>query len=198
MAQPDHAVRACQTALDMIARLGELQADWARRGLPQLELGIGINTGPMVVGNMGSRARLAYTVIGDAVNVASRLEGLSKEYGTRVIVGAATREATGPAFEYRFLDVVAVKGRSEPLAVHEVMAPAGGLDATRRARLARYAEGVGHYRARRFAEARGVFAALGREWPEDGPTALYLRRSEALLADPPPADWDGVYVARTK
>ena len=198
MAQPDHAVRACRTALDMVARLGELQTDWARRGLPRLELGIGINTGPMVVGNMGSRARLAYTVIGDAVNVASRLEGLSKEYGTRVVVGEATREATGAAFEYRFLDVVAVKGRSEPLAVHEVMAPAGGLDATRRARLARYAEGVAHYRARRFAEARGVFAKLGAEWPEDGPTALYLRRSEALLADPPPVDWDGVYVARTK
>jgi adenylate cyclase len=198
MTQPDHAARACQAALDMIARLGELQADWARRGLPRLELGIGINTGPMVVGNMGSRARLAYTVIGDAVNVASRLEGLSKEYGTRVVIGEATREAAGSAFEYRFLDVVAVKGRREPLAVYEVMAPAGGLDPTRRARLARYAAGVGDYRARRFPEAREVFAGLGAEWPEDGPTALYLRRSEALLAAPPPADWDGVYVARTK
>ena len=198
MAQPDHAARACRPRSTWSRGSRELQADWARRGLPRPDCGIGINTGPMVVGNMGSRARLAYTVIGDAVNVASRLEGLSKEYGTRVVVGEATREATGAAFEYRFLDVVAVKGRSEPLAVHEVMALAGGLDATRRARLARYAEGVGHYRARRFAEARGVFAKLGAEWPEDGPTALYLRRSEALLADPPPVDWDGVYVARTK
>jgi adenylate cyclase len=198
MAQPDHARRACQTALDMVARLGELQVDWERRGLPRLEIGVGVNTGPMVVGNMGSRARLAYTVIGDAVNVASRLEGLSKEYGTRVVVGEATRDAAGPAFEYRFLDLVAVKGRSEPLAVYEVLAPAGGLDASRRAGLARYAEGIAHYRARRFAEAHAAFAALASETPADGPPALYLRRSAALCAEPPPPDWDGVYVARTK
>jgi adenylate cyclase len=120
--QPDHARRACQAALDMVERLGLLQVEWARRGLPRLEAGIGINTGAMVVGNMGSRARLAYTVIGDAVNVASRLEGLSKEYGVRVVVGEATREAAGAAFDYRLLDVVAVRGRSEPLGVYELRA----------------------------------------------------------------------------
>jgi adenylate cyclase len=198
MAQPDHAARACRTALDMVHRLGELQADWARRGRPRLEVGIGINTGSMVVGNMGSRSRLAYTVVGDAVNVAARLEGLSKEYGVRVVVGEGTRKAAGAAFEYRFLDVVAVKGRSEPLAVHEVLAEAGALLPGRRAWLARYDEGIGQYRARRFEEARTVFAALLGEAPADGPAGLYLRRSEALLASPPPADWDGVYVARTK
>src|SRR5262245_4330968 len=198
MAQPDHAARACRTALDMVRRLGELQADWMRRGQPRLDVGIGINTGPMVVGNMGSHARLAYTVIGDAVNVAARLEGLSREYGVRVVVGAATHEAAGSAFEYRFLDLVAVKGRSEALAVHEVLAEAGGLPAARRAWLARYREGIEHYRARRFGEARAVFATLLAEAPADGPVALYLRRSEALLASPPPVDWDGVYVARTK
>jgi adenylate cyclase len=165
MAQPDHAARACRTALDMVARLWDLQEDWTRRGLPRLELGIGINTGSMVVGNMGSRARLAYTVIGDAVNVASRLEGLSKEYGTRVVIGEATREAAGPAFEYRCLDVVAVKGRSEPLTVYEVLAPAEALDPAHQGRLARYDEGLALYRARRFAAAREVFAGSTRSGP---------------------------------
>jgi adenylate cyclase len=196
--QPDHARRACQTALDMAARLGALRAEWARRGLPPLDCGVGINTGPMVVGNMGSRVRLAYTVIGDAVNVASRLEGLSKAYGTRVVVSEATRDAAGGAFEYRFLDVVAVKGRPAPLAVFEVLAPSGALEPARRAWLARYQAAVEGYRNRRFAEAAALFRALHAEDPADGPARLYLERSEACLADPPPADWDGVFVARSK
>jgi len=125
MEQPDHARRACEAALDMIDKLHDLQADWERRGMPKLELGIGINSGPMVVGNMGSKERLAYTVVGDTVNVASRLEGLNKEYGTHVVVGDATRTAAGAVFEYRFLDVVAVRGRSEKLAVYELVCRAG-------------------------------------------------------------------------
>jgi adenylate cyclase len=196
--QPDHARRACRAALDMLERLGALQADWAARGLPRLDCGIGVNTGPMVVGNMGSRARLAYTVMGDAVNVASRLEGLSKEYGTRIVVGEGTRDAAGDAFEYRLLDRVSVKGRPEPVAVFEVLAPAGGLTPERRDRLARYDTALARYRERRFPEAAAAFGALATEDPPDGPSALYLRRSEAYAAAPPPADWDGVFVARTK
>jgi adenylate cyclase len=125
MDQPDHAHRACATALDMIETLRGLQVDWERRGVPNLEMGIGINTGPMVVGNMGSRKRLAYTVLGDTVNVASRLEGLSKEFGTHVVIGEATRAAAGDAFEYRFLEAVTVAGRNEPLTVYELVSRAG-------------------------------------------------------------------------
>lgn len=123
--QPDHAQRACATALDMIETLHQLHADWERRGVSKLDVGIGINTGPMIVGNMGSRKRLAYTVLGDAVNVASRLEGLSKEFRVRVVISEATRVAAGEAFAYRFLEVVTVKGRSEPVAVHELVGRAG-------------------------------------------------------------------------
>jgi adenylate cyclase len=198
MSQPDHAGRACETALAMLKRLQELQADWERRKVPALDLGIGINTGPMVVGNMGSRNRLAYTVLGDSVNVASRLEGLSKEYGTRIVIGEATRAAAGASFEYRFLDVVAVKGRSEPLAVYEVLSGAGGLEAVRASVLETYRRGIELYRARRWAEASGLFREILERAPGDGPSSLYLRRSLALQASPPPAEWDGTYIAQVK
>ena len=196
--QPDHAERACATALDMIARLKELQADWERRGVPKLELGIGINSGPMVVGNLGSRQRLAYTVLGDAVNVAARLEGLSKEYGTRVVVGEATRQAAGEAFVFRSLDVVAVVGRDEPLAVYEVVGRQGQVSPAALEMLAEYERAVALYRTRCWDEAARRFEQLLREAPDDGPTRLYRRRSGELLESPPPADWNGVYVARTK
>jgi adenylate cyclase len=123
--QPDHAQRACQAALEMVQELQRLHASWARRNLPQLDIGIGINTGPMVVGNMGSRDRLAYTVIGDTVNVASRLQSLNKELGTRVLVTEATKQQAGEAFPYRSLDQVKVRGRDEALNVYEIRAPLG-------------------------------------------------------------------------
>jgi adenylate cyclase len=198
MAQPDHARRACQAALDMVARLRELRPAFARRGWPRLDIGIGINTGAVVVGNMGSRQRLEYGAVGDAVNVAARLEGLSKEYGVRIVIGEATRAAAGPAFAYRFLDLVAVVGRAEPITAHEVLCRAADLEPAPARQLARYHDGVALYRDRRFAEAVRLFAALAEETPEDGPTALYRRRAEELRDHPPPPDWDGVYVARAK
>jgi adenylate cyclase len=198
MAQPDHARRACAAALDMVARVAQLRPEFARRGWLDLDLGIGINTGPMVVGNMGSRNHLAYTAVGDAVNVAARLEGLSKQYGTRIVIGEATRRAAGDAMVYRPLDLVAVKGRDEPLAVYEVVGHAGRVAPEVVRRVARYQEAVLWYRERRWDEAAALLDALAAEAPEDRPIALYRRRCAALLADPPPADWNGVYVARTK
>ena len=132
MTQPDHANRACQAALEMVAALGALRLEFAAHGWGDLDMGIGINTGTMIVGNLGSRDRLAYTAVGDPVNVASRLEGLSKEYGVHIVIGDATRQAAGDAFEYRFLDLVAVKGRAEPVQVYELLGraakflPSGG------------------------------------------------------------------------
>ncbi len=121
--QPDHATRACRAALEMVRELRRLRASWAQRNLPLLDIGIGINTGPMVVGNMGSRDRLAYTVIGDTVNVASRLQSLNKELGTRVLVTEATRKAAGDGFAYRLLEQVKVRGRDERLTIVEISAP---------------------------------------------------------------------------
>ncbi len=197
-AQADHARRACAAALDMIATAERLRLEWARRGLPPLDVGVGVNTGPMVVGNMGSRERLAYTVMGDVVNVASRLEGLSKVYGVRIVIGEATHAVVAPAFACRFLDLVAVKGRAEPLSVYEVLGPPGAADGGRAAALEAYARGVALYRARQWAEAARLFAEVLARAPEDGPAALYLRRATAFAARPPGDDWDGVFVAETK
>ncbi len=198
MDQLDHARRACRTALEMLGRLRQLAPDFAQRGWTGLDMGIGINTGRMVVGNMGSRNHLAYTAVGDPVNVAARLEGLSKTYGARIVVGETARAAAGDAVVFRFLDVVAVKGRAEPLTVYEPVALAGAVTAPVARRLERYHEGIALYRARRWPEAAALFDALAAEAPEDGPIALYRRRSRELAEEPPPADWNGVYVARTK
>jgi adenylate cyclase len=119
--QPDHAGLACQAALEMVRELDGLRSSWSHCGLPQLDIGVGINTGPMVVGNMGSRERLAYTVIGDAVNVASRLQNLNKEFNTHVLTTEATRQAAGDGFVYRAIDQVTLRGRNEPLTVYELL-----------------------------------------------------------------------------
>ncbi|HKR78281.1 MAG TPA: adenylate/guanylate cyclase domain-containing protein [Nitrospira sp.] len=119
--QPDHASLACQTALEMVREIDGLRSSWSHRGLPPLDIGVGINTGPMVVGNMGSRERLAYTVIGDAVNVASRLQNLNKQFGTHVLTTESTRKAAGDRFVYRAIDQVTLRGHDEPLAVYELL-----------------------------------------------------------------------------
>jgi adenylate cyclase len=198
MDQADHARRACETALDMVSAVERLRPEFERRGWAHLDLGVGINTGSMVVGNMGSKDRLIYTAVGDPVNVAARIESLSKEYGVRVVVGEATVAATPQAFVYRFLDLVAVKGRGVPLRCYEVRARAGTLAPATERWLARYHEAIELYRARRWAEALRLLDDLDRDAPGDGPVALYRRRSRELLAQPPPEDWDGVFVAESK
>jgi adenylate cyclase len=198
MDQGDHARRACETALDMVAALAVLRPVFEARGWAHLDLGVGINTGQMVVGNMGSKDRLIYTAVGDPVNVAARLEGLSKEYGVRVVVGEATVAAAPDVFTYRLLDLVAVKGRAEPLRCYEVIDRADAIPPAGRQMLARYHDALALYRARRWEEALRLLDELARDAPADGPIALYRRRARALLAAPPPEDWDGVFVAEWK
>jgi adenylate cyclase len=196
--QPDHATLSCRAALEMVAALEELNARWAEEGRPPLAMGIGINTGIMKVGNMGSSSRFDYTVLGDSVNLASRLEGLNKEYGTTLIVSKATLDQTGGTFHERFLDLVAVKGKKEPVEVFEI------LDAERLPgihagpALRAYDEGLELYRERDWLGAAAKFQEALRLSPDDGPAAVYLQRCEDLLHDPPPVDWDGVYVMTRK
>jgi len=198
MEQPDHARRACQAALDMSAALQATRPESEARGWGPLDVGIGINTGRMVVGNFGSRRRLEYAVVGDPVNVAARLEGLTKFYSVRVVAGDDTRTAAGDVFAWRFLDRVALKGRPEPVCAWELVERADRLDAERREQLARYQQGVDLYRGRRFEEALDIFGALAKEAPGDGPVAVYLERSRQAVVTPPADDWDGVFVASFK
>jgi adenylate cyclase len=184
----DHAARACEVALRMQEALVDLNKKWAREGKPAIAIGIGLNTGPMAVGNMGSAARFEYTALGDQVNLASRLEGLTKEYGVGILVGEATAKAAGEGFAFREVDVVRVKGRASAAPVFELIGRAGTRTDPR------FAEGLAAYRRRAFGEAQGIFAELGGD-----PVATAMAaRCAHLEAEPPPADWDGVYEQRSK
>lgn len=189
--QQDHAARACLTALGLLRVVDVLAPELQARGVPRLDCRIGINTGTGVVGNIGSRAAQDYTVIGDSVNLASRLEGAAKVYGTRTLVSEDTVREAGDAVLARELDWLRVKGRQLPVRVYELV-DVGGAEPP--AHLARFAEGLALYRARRFAEAREAFLAS----PGDAPSRVFAARCEALSARPPPEDWDGVFSLDTK
>jgi adenylate cyclase len=197
MPQSDHALRACQAALGMVSGLAALVADWRQRGLPPLDIGIGINTGPMVVGNMGSARRLSYTVIGDNVNLGSRLEGLNKMYGSHIIAGEATVQAVRGALVVRELDLVRVKGKRLPVRIFEVLGAAQERERWA-ALLSSFDEALAAYREQRWDEAIFAFAAVLEKYPDDGPAQLYIERCRDMLAAPPESDWDGVTIMETK
>ncbi|MCX7934069.1 MAG: adenylate/guanylate cyclase domain-containing protein, partial [Planctomycetota bacterium] len=189
---PHHAINGARAALRMVQKLEELQAQWRSRGLPEIRIGIGINTGLMSVGNMGSQQRLAYTVIGDNVNLASRLEGLNKNYGTTIIVSEATHKAIGDLFYSRCIDCVRVKGRQEPVRIYELLGE-GEAPAELREEIKAFAEAFRAYQARRFAEAEVLIRRL-QEKRRHRLYEEYLARLLQLQRSPPPPDWDGVFV----
>ncbi|MFN7966851.1 MAG: adenylate/guanylate cyclase domain-containing protein [Acidobacteriota bacterium] len=188
VAQTDHAPRAAAAALAMRAALDDLNKGWDARGLPEIRCGIGLNSGPMAVGNIGSSMIFDYTVIGDNVNLGSRIEGLTRTYGVDVIVSATTAELLSESLVMRELDAVRVKGRREPVQIFE-LTPPGELSQQFRAA---YAEGLRLYRARRFAAARVEFEAARGERPADLPCQLFIKRCRSYELDPPDSDWDTV------
>ena len=186
---PEHPARACRAALRMIEHLGELNREFEAKGFPRIEIGIGINTGEAVVGNMGADIRFDYTAIGDTVNLASRLEGLTKQYGVSIIVSEAVREAAGECFLFRELDLVRVKGKHKPVSVHELLER--GDDT-----IGEFAKGLGFYRRQDFDGALEIFSGLAERG--DRVSELYVERCGKFLANPPAPDWDGVFDALRK
>ncbi len=195
----DHAVRSCRAALEMVAELGRLREKWKEEGKPQLHARVGINTGRVLVGNLGSKHFVDYTVMGDHVNLASRLEGANKPYGTRIMVSEFTWEEVKGEMYGRELDRIRVKGKDVPVCVYEVMGrTVEGIPPATVDLLAGFADAFALYREARFEEALAAFRAVAERHPDDGPTALYAERCKEYLAEPPPPGWDGVYTMKTK
>ena len=194
-----HAERACNSALEMMTRVRELQKQWAAQGKPKLDIGIGLNTGVASVGNMGSSLRYGYTALGDSVNLSSRLEGLNKEYGTHIIVNESTYEATkGADFVFRELDLIRVKGKAQPVTIYELISRKSELSPDLQPLLGAYAGGRALYRERRWAESQRTFQQILDRWPDDGPSRTYWKRCQEYLFDEPPSGWDGVYTMTHK
>ncbi|MBS1986095.1 MAG: adenylate/guanylate cyclase domain-containing protein [Bdellovibrionales bacterium] len=189
----DHASKATDAALAMMAKLPAMNAEWATRGLPPIDIGIGINTGDMSVGNMGSSKIFSYTVMGDSVNLGSRLEGINKEYGTNIIVSEFTRKHLGPEFVCRELDRVKVKGKKLPVTIFEVMGK-GSLPEKQQI-AANFEKALALYYGRQFAEAKVLFAAQAAI---DKTSAIYVQRCELWMEEAPEADWDGSWTMKTK
>jgi len=196
--EPDHATRACEAALSMLARLAELQKEWRAQGRPVMDIGVGINTGVASVGNMGSSLRYGYTAMGDSVNLASRLEGLNKEYGTRIIISDSTYKVLrSDRVLVRELDMIRVKGKLLPVTIYEVL-DAEALGGEGKELVELFARGQLAYKLRDWRAAGQAFQQVLDRWPDDGPARIFLRRCEEYLAEEPEADWDGVYVMKHK
>jgi class 3 adenylate cyclase len=192
----DQARLACLAALDMLERVGPLRTEFPEllglRYLPiAFDIRIGIATGDALVGSIGSELMMSYTVMGDTVNLASRLEGANKVYGGRILVSAATIAGADDAIEAREIDRVVLLGQTQPQPVFEIMGRKGELTPAQVELRTRFSEGVAAYRARRWDEARRAFAAGLESVPNDGPSMTFIKRIDSLMTTPPCDNWDG-------
>lgn len=196
--QSDHAAQACFAALAMQKRIGELQQGWRDKGVSHLSARIGINSGEMLVGNLGSKSIMSYTVMGDAVNLASRLESGGKNYGIHTTISELTYGMTRDYIEARELDVVRVQGKEQPIKIYELFAKKGELPEMQKALISQFSVGLIHYRSQRWDSAIAAFQQCLTILPEDSPSKVYIKRCEELKRNSPPEDWDGVYTFTAK
>jgi len=190
-----HAVAACRCALAMLAVVERING--SRPEGERINVGIGVNTGQVTVGNLGASDFVDYTVIGDNVNLASRLEGLNKVYGTQTVIGEPTRSAVEGEFEFREIDLVAVKGRAEPVRIFEVLGETGKVPAERLQLREEFAEALRLYREAEFEAARAAFRVLSEQFGDE-PSRLFVMRSQEYMHNPPGPGWDGSHVATSK
>lgn len=196
--QPNHAERAVRTALEMKRLLQEFNQNRLRLGKEPIRVGVGINTGSVVVGNIGSVQRLEYTAIGDAVNLASRLEGINKQYGTEIIISEYTRRQLPDDVIARELDDVRVKGKHEPVKIYEVLGALDQITPELDAARQRFQDGLRLYKERRWDDAIAEFQQVLQMSPSDAPSQLYITRCQQYRITPPPENWDGVFEMKTK
>ena len=194
----DHATRACFVSLAMQKRLAEMRDQWQQEGTPLLYMRIGLNTGPMVVGNMGSEKRFDYTMMGNSVNLAARLEGANKNYGTYTMVSEFTYEPAKNDIEVRELDLIRVIGIKTPVRIYELLAKKGELDEEVKKGIAYFAKGLELYRKQDWEEAAKYFNAVFKFIPDDPPSKTFIERCREFYKNPPGEDWDGVFVAASK
>ncbi|MGC1351587.1 MAG: adenylate/guanylate cyclase domain-containing protein [Xanthobacteraceae bacterium] len=197
-ADGDQAKFASLAAVDMLDRVEPFRAELpdllGLKNVPiSFDIRIGIATGEALVGSVGSEVMMSYTVMGETVNLASRLEGANKLYGTRILALEPTVAAAGAAIETREIDRVALAGQSRSQPIYEIMSHSGGLTREQAKLRARYAQGLAAYRSRRWEEARKAFAAALEADPPDGPSLTMLKRIDLFVAAPPAADWDGAW-----
>ena len=194
----EHAEKACITACEMIAVLRSIQKRWSANAEDYFQIGIGVNTGTVIVGNMGSQQKFEYTVIGDEVNLASRLEGANKQYSTSIIISESTYAQVKKKARVRELDWVKVKGKRKPAKIFELCSmeklPAIEEDLL----IGAYHQGLAQYKKREWYNALKEFKRVLRYFPSDGPSRVYVSRCLDFLTNPPPVTWDGVYEFKTK
>ncbi len=194
----DHRAHGVLTALRMLDQLRTMKPEFEARGWPVLHMGVGVNSGMMNVGDMGSTYRRAYTVLGDTVNMASRFEGLTKFYSVRLIVGEETQRELAERFLFRLLDRVRVKGALRGVTVYEPICLIEEASETLREAIAEHQQGMEHYFARRWDEAEAIFHRLKEPFEDEGFYDLIQGRIDTLRQNPPAADWDGIYIHTTK
>ncbi|MBL8704426.1 MAG: HAMP domain-containing protein, partial [Rhodospirillales bacterium] len=199
----DHATDACRAALAQAEAVTQLQRELPellglRRNAPSIAIRMGLATGDVVVGTIGSPIAKSYTVIGDTVNLASRLEGINKLYGTSILISEATEELARAAIETREIDTVIVAGKTEPIRIYELLAVKDRIDERRCTLRDAYADGLGAYRARDWERATEEFEKCLAIEPKDGPARMMAERVKQFAASPPPADWDRAWKVDTK
>ncbi len=194
---PDHAQQACDTALEMMQVLNELNAGWAREGKPVLDIGIGINTGMMMVGNMGSEQRFEYTVLGDAVNLGSRLEGANKSYLTHILISEFTYDKVKGEFLCMEMDSVRVKGKTRSVKIYQLM---GRKDTSlsQAETIRHFHQGLQFYKEQKWDNALEAFKTVSAMDKGVYAAQIYMERIASLKSNPPPPDWDGAFTMKEK
>ncbi|MBU2643242.1 adenylate/guanylate cyclase domain-containing protein [bacterium] len=198
LTQPDHAKLCCYASIDMQKALVKLREEWMKEGLPMVLVRMGVNSGPMVVGNMGSQTRMDYTIMGDAVNLAARLEGANKFYKNFSMISEFTYKQAADFIDVRELDTIRVVGKNEPITVYDLIDRKNETSGKMAELVPIYNKGLQLYKERNFKEAIPVFESALKLIAQDGPSLTYIERCQGFIENPPPIDWDGVFTHTQK